>query len=61
MKFTADATARKESRMDYAGGAENQSFYLQNCGFFSQTIPIDSHFERKPTGIPPLINFEDLP
>jgi hypothetical protein len=61
MKFTADATARKESRMDYAGGAENQSFYLQNCGFFSQTTPIDSYFERKPSGISPVINFEDLP
>ncbi len=61
MKFTADATARKESRMDYSGGAENQSFFLQNCGFFSETTTIDSYFERKPTGIPPLINFEDLP
>jgi hypothetical protein len=61
MKFTADATARKESRMDYSGGAENQSFYLQNCGFFSETTTIDSFFERKPTGIPPIINFEDLP
>lgn len=61
MKFTADATARKESRMDYSGGAENQSFFLQNCGFFSETTNIDSYFERKPTGIPPIINFEDLP
>jgi hypothetical protein len=61
MKFTADATARKESRMDYSGGAENQSFFLQNCGFFSETTTIDSYFERKATGIPPLINFEDLP
>jgi hypothetical protein len=61
MKFTADATARKESRMDYSGGAENQSFFLQNCGFFSETTTIDSFFERKPTGIPPVINFEDLP
>jgi hypothetical protein len=61
MKFTADATARKESRMDYSGGAENQSFFLQNCGFFKETTTIDSYFERKPTGIPPLINFEDLP
>jgi hypothetical protein len=61
MKFTADATARKESRMDYSGGAENQSFFLQNCGFFSETTTIDSFFERKPTGTPPVINFEDLP
>ena len=61
MKFTADATARKESRMDYAGGSDNQSFFLQNCGFFSETTTIDSYFERKPTGTPPIINFEDLP
>jgi hypothetical protein len=61
MKFTADATARKESRMDYSGGAENQSFFLQNCGFFSETTTIDSYFERQPTGTPPIINFEDLP
>jgi hypothetical protein len=61
MKFTADATARKESRMDYSGGAENQTFFLQNCGFFSETTTIDSFFERKPTGIPPVISFENLP
>jgi hypothetical protein len=61
MKFTADATARKESRMDYSGGAENQTFFLQNCGFFSETTTIDSFFERQATGIPPIINFEDLP
>ena len=61
MKFTADDTARKESRMDYSGGAENQSFFLQNCGFFSETTTIDSSFERQATGIPPIINFEDLP
>ncbi len=61
MEFTADATARKESRMDYAGGAEGQSFFLKNCGFFSETTTIDSYFERKESGIPPVINFDDLP
>ena len=61
MKFTADATARKESRMDYSGGTENQSFYLQNCGFFSETTTIDSYFERQAGGTPPVINFEELP
>ena len=60
-KFTADATARKESRMDYSGGAENQAFYLQNCGFFNLTTSIDSYFERQTSGVPPIINFEDLP
>ena len=61
IKFTADATARKQSRMDYAGGLENGSFYLKNCGFFSETTPIDSYFERKPGGVPPMINFNELP
>jgi len=61
MKFTADATARKESRMDYSGGAENQAFYLKNCGFFNETTTIDSYFERLPNGNPPSINFEELP
>ncbi|GAB1453993.1 DUF3472 domain-containing protein [Draconibacterium sp.] len=61
IKFTADATARKESRMDYSGGIENQSFYLKNCGFFSETTPIDSYFERQEIGIPPVVDFEKLP
>jgi hypothetical protein len=61
INFTADATARKESRMDYAGGLENGSFFLKNCGFFSETIPIDSYFERKATGILPIVNFDELP
>jgi hypothetical protein len=61
IKFTADATARKESRMDYAGGLENGSFFLKNCGFFSETNPIDSYFERQEIGIPPHVDFEKLP
>ena len=28
-KFTADATARKESRLDYMGGIENNDFFLK--------------------------------
>ena len=61
IKFTADATARKESRMDYAGGLENGVFFLKNCGFFSETTPIDSYYERPATGIPPAIDFGKLP
>lgn len=61
IKFTADATARKESRMDYAGGSEGDKFYLKNCGFFSETTLIDSYFERNKTGKMPAINLNDLP
>jgi len=49
-KFTADATARKESRLDYAGGTLNQTFFLKNCGFFSDRVPFDTFFSRSPTG-----------
>lgn len=61
IKFTADATARKEARMDYSGGVENGSFFLKNCGFFSETTQIDSFFERESKGIQPMIDFNELP
>ncbi|AUC83846.1 nematoblast specific protein [Polaribacter sp. ALD11] len=59
-KFTADATARKESRWDYAGGVEGNKFFMKNCGFFSDTTPIDSHFTRKSNGVAPIIDFSKL-
>lgn len=61
MKFTADNTARKGNRLDYAGGAENSSFFLKNCGFFSETTPIDSFFEREKSNEAPDIDFSKLP
>lgn len=60
-KFTADATARKNSRLDYAGGSEGSHFYLKNCGFFSDRTTIDSFFERNELGVEPVIDFEILP
>ena len=60
-RFTADATARNESRMDYAGGVENGLFYLKNCGFFSETTPLNTIFERPATGRQPVIDFDALP
>jgi len=59
-KFTADATARKGARLDYAGGAHGNVFYMQNCGFFSENTPIDSEFEREPNGEEPSIDFSKL-
>jgi hypothetical protein len=61
IKFTADATARKKSRMDFAGGAEGRTFFLKNCGFFNSNIPPGTFFERIPTSHPPLIDFGRLP
>ena len=58
VKFTADATARKESRLDYSGGVENGLFFLRNCGFFNDRTDMDQLFTRPATGKPPEI---DLP
>ena len=60
-KFTADATARKNSRLDYAGGSEGTHFYLKNCGFFSDRTTMNSFFKRSELGIEPDIDFEKLP
>ena len=60
-RFTADATARKESRLDYAGGTENGTFFLKNCGFFNEKTDMDSWFTRPATNKNPEINFSTLP
>ncbi|SFG61489.1 DUF3472 domain-containing protein [Pedobacter insulae] len=60
-KFTTDNTGNKGYRMDYGGGVKGTSFYLQNCGFFSDfTIP-RTNLKRKVTNQRPLINFNYLP
>ncbi len=61
IKFTADATARKDSRLDYAGGAEGNRFFLKNCGFFSENTVIDTFFERESGPPHPEIDFKTLP
>ena len=43
--FTADATARKGNRLDYAGGMQN-GFLSQECGFFNERTEIDTDFEQ---------------
>jgi hypothetical protein len=59
-KFTADATARKESRLDYSGGVENGAFFLKNCGFFNEKTEINSEFTRESKGKKPDIDLEKL-
>jgi len=60
-RFTADNTARQGMRTDYQGGVIGNNFYLQNCGFFNETTPINSVFVRQPNGAPPVIDFGELP
>ncbi|WP_339708485.1 DUF3472 domain-containing protein [uncultured Kriegella sp.] len=59
-KFTADATARKGSREDYAGGAVDNKFFMKNCGFFDEKTTMDTFHERTANGIAPEIDFSDL-
>lgn len=60
-KFTADATARKGYRMDYAGGVIGNDFYLQNCGFFNDYTVIDSRFSRPDNRRMPHVDVAKLP
>ena len=59
-KFTADATARKESRLDYSGGIKDGKFFLKNCGFYDEKTEIGTLLMRKPLGNPPKIDFSLL-
>ncbi|MGQ7868231.1 DUF3472 domain-containing protein [Sunxiuqinia sp. sy24] len=59
--FSADATARKNSRLDYAGGQLGDAFYLKNCGFFTGKTDFGAEFIRKSKGEHPIINFNSLP
>jgi hypothetical protein len=60
-KFSADATARKGYRMDYAGGMDGNRFFLKNCGFFDVNTEIGKEFVRQPQGVAPKIDFDTLP
>lgn len=59
-KFTADATARKGSREDYAGGAVGNKFFMKNCGFFNERTTMDTFHERAANGVAPTIDFSLL-
>lgn len=59
-KFSADATARKDARLDYSGGTKNDGFYLMNCGFTNDHTTIGTLFSRTKLDLPPSITFENL-
>jgi hypothetical protein len=59
-KFSADATARKDARMDYSGGTANHGFYLKNCGFTNDITNIGTTLKRTKLNVPPSINFDEL-
>lgn len=63
VKFTADNTARRGDRKDYAGGvaSDGKSFFLRNCGFFDDFVDFDKKFSRKALKVHPDVDFENLP
>jgi hypothetical protein len=60
-KFTADQTARKRFRLDYAGGVKGNTFFLKNCGFFFPATTMDSQFNIDMPTMVPVIDFTKLP
>lgn len=60
-RFTGDATAANAQRMDYAGGLQNNRFYLRNGGFFNNYVPLNQNFTRPATGTPPAVDVSTLP
>ena len=61
--FTADATARKEARLDYTGGATDDGrFFLRNCGFFNERCEPGTVIIRASSALQaPAIDFDKLP
>ncbi|MFD0795111.1 DUF3472 domain-containing protein [Mucilaginibacter litoreus] len=53
--YTGDATANANYRKDYAGGLKADGFYLMNCGFFNDFVPLKRKFEKQPSGNKPVI------
>ena len=60
-RYTADATAHKKSRLDYAGGTDGSNFFLKNCGFFSDKVDFNTWINRNTCGTAPVIDFSNLP
>jgi hypothetical protein len=61
-RFTGDATAGGGHRLDYAGGARDDLFFLRHCGFFNERIELNQFLQRR--GVPgnrPEIALESLP
>jgi hypothetical protein len=61
-RFSVDATGRGAHRLDFTGGAEGGSFFLRNCGFFTETGKPGDVFTRESTADEqPKIDFAALP
>lgn len=59
-ELTGDATS-KRNRQDFAGGVVEKDFFLRNCGFFNESVPLNQNFERCRNETEPFIEFRTLP
>lgn len=59
-KLTGDATS-KRNRQDFCGGVVEKDFFLRNCGFFNECVPLNQNFERCSNCTEPFIEFNALP
>lgn len=60
-RFTGDDIANRKYRLDYAGGAEGEEFFMRNGGFFAETVKPGTAFERQSTpSKKPVIDLEAL-
>lgn len=48
-KFTGDDIAQRGYRLDYAGGAVKERFFMRNGGFFADTVKLGSPLKRAST------------
>ncbi len=61
-RFSVDATGRGRHRLDFAGGAAGEHFFLRNCGFFNETgKPGDVYTRQSTAEQKPQIDFAALP
>lgn len=61
-RFSVDATGRGRHRLDFTGGAEGESFFLRNGGFFDESGRPGEVFTRQlGTAGHPEIRFDALP
>jgi hypothetical protein len=61
-RFSVDATGQGRHRLDFDGGADGNTFYLRNCGFFNGSLKPGEILRRassKPTS--PRIDLDRLP
>jgi hypothetical protein len=60
-RFTGDDIAQRQYRLDYAGGAKGNAFFMRNGGFFSESVKLGSSFERESSPSKrPLIDLDSL-